>query len=675
MAAKAGYQRLSHTLRQALAAQPILLAAARALGMAGFCFVLSGAGLLDGHVPLALAPVCVLPFGAQAVCAYLGAAAGYAVFWGFSAAVEPIAAGFLLLAGSCLLEGLLPQQRWAGAAVASAIYALLGIIFLLQADAGPVGALRLVLRLTLLNGSVRALRPAHTDAGLQPRAAVICLLAGLVRVTVLLDIPLAIVLASVLCLRHAAQPDALAIGAACGLVIDLGSTPAPPQTACLCLPLLVCRHLAARKSARAVSFLGSYFLCVLVWGGEHASWTLGVLGGCILSCFLSDEPMARARDTRSDASDRLQQAAEVLTRLGAVLELEQPQTQTAPALIFDSAANEVCRSCVRQEQCWQTHADETYRLLCACAGRLLRQGQVRPGDLPSGFCDMCIRAEAFRAALNHALHAQQAQLLALRRSEEAQQIARALFAHLGRFVCALAARRPVPDQPRFRAELGVRAVGLRADAICGDCGTSFVCGTVQYVLLCDGMGTGAAARGDAEEAISLLQTLITLGFAAPEAMALLNELYLLRADGCFSTVDLLELELCTGEGTLYKWGAAPSFLKKGASVKKIGAASPPPGLGVGEGHQAGCVRLSLQRGEQLVLVTDGIPEQLCVQYLRSCGTPAPCELAAGLVACTSESEPDDRTAAVVQLEPVFLRHHHTTRTARNASNVGTKPHI
>ena len=79
--------------------------------------------------------------------------------------------------------------------------------------------------------------------------------------------------------------------------------------------------------------------------------------------------------------------------------------------------------------------------------------------------------------------------------------------------------------------LGVRAIGLRGDSFCGDCGTSFLCGSTQYVLLCDGMGTGAAAKTDAEEAIAVLQSLLTLGMAAQEAMQMLNELYLLRGDG------------------------------------------------------------------------------------------------------------------------------------------------
>ena len=229
--------------------------------------------------------------------------------------------------------------------------------------------------------------------------------------------------------------------------------------------------------------------------------------------------------------------------------------------------------------------------------------------------------------------------------------------------------------PRWRLSLGVRAVGLRGDTLCGDAGACFQVRTLQYVLLCDGMGTGAGAKADAEEAISLLRAMITAGFAAPEAMALLNELYLLRGDGCFSTIDLLELDLCTAEGVLYKWGAAPSYLKKGGNVKKIGTASPPPGLGVGEEHRAGGVRLSLQRGELLVLTTDGVPEAACEQYLRTCGALSPRELAAGVVACASESEPDDRTAAAVQLEPVSLQPHHITRRARNVSKAGARPHI
>ena len=96
------------------------------------------------------------------------------------------------------------------------------------------------------------------------------------RVQLPFGVPLAVIPAAAICVLAAAGPEALAVGAACGLVLDLGSVPSPPQTACFCFSLLACRLAAGRKLARAAVFSGMYFLCVLVWGGEHAGWTLGV---------------------------------------------------------------------------------------------------------------------------------------------------------------------------------------------------------------------------------------------------------------------------------------------------------------------------------------------------------------------------------------------------------------
>ena len=322
---------LRQRLSQVLAARPLLRGLLRALGAGGFCFVLAGAGLLDGPVPLALAPVCVLPFGPAAICAYLGAAAGYAVFWGLSAALEPVAAGFLLLAGSCLLADLVPdEQGWLASAAAGGIYALLGVIFVLRADGGLQAALQLILRLVLLTLSVRMLSPAPANARLRPYAAAVCLLAGLVRVQLPFGVPLAMIPAAAICVLAAAGPEALAVGAACGLVLDLGSVPSPPQTACFCFSLLACRLAAGRKLARAAVFSGMYFLCVLVWGGEHAGWTLGVAAGALLACVLPPLPEHPAAEARAAAPDALDQAADVLLALEARVSPALPEPQTAP---------------------------------------------------------------------------------------------------------------------------------------------------------------------------------------------------------------------------------------------------------------------------------------------------------------------------------------------------------
>ena len=674
--AQSALRQLPQRLRAFWDRRPFLRLGVQALGSLAFCFLLAGASLLQAHVPLALAPVCALPFGLSAVCAYAGAVLGYAVFWGLSAALEPVAAGFLLLAGSCLFQELLPEDKhWFIPAAAGGVYLLLGGIFVLRESGAGEAILRLVLRLALLVLSVRALSDRQ-GGRLRPYAAAVCLLAGLIRVRLPFGVPLGVSFAAYLSLCAAGSAYAIPAGAVCGLVLDLGCTPTPPQTACFCLSALAGRFCAPRKAVQAASFTGTYLLAVLIWGGEHAGWTLGTLMGAVFYCVLPRISLPEpGKAPQQLPRQPLLDAAEVLQRMEAKLTQAQPEEPISAALIFDSAADTVCRGCIKRQQCWREQADETYRALSACAETLLHPAQSGEAALPADFLARCIRADAFSDAVSHALRAQRSQLQARARCEEAERIAGAVYGHLAGLLRALC-RRPQPEEPAvYRMLLGVRAIGLRGDSFCGDCGTSFLCGSTQYVLLCDGMGTGSAAKADAEEAIAALRSLLTLGMAAQEAMQMLNELYLLRGDGCFSTVDLLELDLKSGEGSLYKWGAAPSYLKKGGAVKKIGTASLPPGLDVGEIHQTGCVRLSLQRGEQLVLTTDGVPETVCEQYLRACGTLPPRELAAGVVACASESEPDDRTAAVIQLEPAALHAQHSTRRVRNLSKQNAQPHI
>ena len=218
----------------------------------------------------------------------------------------------------------------------------------------------------------------------------------------------------------------------------------------------------------------------------------------------------------------------------------------------------------------------------------------------------------------------------------------------------------------FRPELHTRTRGWVRGAD-GDRVTSFRHGEWFYLLLCDGMGTGPEAAREAETAGGLLRRMIEGGFDAQDALQTLNALYILRGDGGFSTVDLAQLSLVTGEGFLQKWGAAPSYLRSRLGVEKIGTASPPPGLGVGEAHRAECVRLSMRRGETLVLVSDGVSEQTALRALRSDASPE--AIAARIVSRSDAEEPDDRSAAVLRLRPLPSQRKHITSTARILSNL------
>ena len=116
-------------------------------------------------------------------------------------------------------------------------------------------------------------------------------------------------------------------------------------------------------------------------------------------------------------------------------------------------------------------------------------------------------------------------------------------------------------------------------------------------------------------------------------------------------MDILELSLITGQGSLYKWGAAPSYVTSGTIVKKLGTAAPPPGLGVGSTSSPEVIRLSLWGGDMLVLVSDGVVREETEDLLRSYDGENVKELASLLTAqAEAAGGEDDMTAAVLRLD-------------------------
>ena len=160
------------------------------------------------------------------------------------------------------------------------------------------------------------------------------------------------------------------------------------------------------------------------------------------------------------------------------------------------------------------------------------------------------------------------------------------------------------------------------------------------------MGTGSGAARESREAAQLLKGLLQAGFPAEYALRSLNSLAVLRELGGCTTVDLVRLQLDTGRGTLYKWGAASSYLLKNGQLRKIGTAGPPPGLSVQARETVD--RLSLSGGEVLILLSDGAGEDMLLRTPWSVRSPSPGGLAAALVEQGAQAG-DDATVAVVGL--------------------------
>ena len=169
-----------------------------------------------------------------------------------------------------------------------------------------------------------------------------------------------------------------------------------------------------------------------------------------------------------------------------------------------------------------------------------------------------------------------------------------------------------------------------------------------YILLCDGMGTGEEAAREGQTAGNMLRKMLCAGYPPEYALRSVNSLCALQGRAGAVTMDLVEIRLDSGKAAVYKWGAAPSYVIARGEPIKIGTATPPPGLSVAEGRET-VERLSLRRGETLVLLSDGAGgEEALRRAWERAGDP-PGELAARILESSRPDSSDDATVAVVRL--------------------------
>ncbi|AEG58495.1 stage II sporulation protein E [Desulforamulus ruminis DSM 2154] len=159
---------------------------------------------------------------------------------------------------------------------------------------------------------------------------------------------------------------------------------------------------------------------------------------------------------------------------------------------------------------------------------------------------------------------------------------------------------------KYRLDIGVAKLGKDGHPISGDSYSIIELkeGRVA-LLLSDGMGTGPKAAKESGTVVSLLEHLLESGFGQDLAVRTVNSIMMLRStEETFSTVDLVVLDLYTGNGTFLKIGAVPSYLARGKRVGIVKANALP--VGVLENIQFTSVNRVLEEGDWLVMVTDGI---------------------------------------------------------------------
>ncbi len=618
-----------------LAVMPELHGAVRAGAYFLGGLVLSAASL--SNYAQAFAPALVVSgTGWPAVLMAAGSAAGYLLFWG-AAGIQGVfwslaALGLTLVFGNSELR---KKAEFLPAALLGLAVSLLGLSFLLwRGDRTPVSIYLLRILGAALAGILFELASRRRDPVLTWCTYGLGVLA-LAQIAPVSFLNLGVAAGAAL-----ACGDALPGAALGGLALDLAGVTPVPMTAVLCLAYLL--RLVPIPNRRLLNFAplavyaGVMALCG-VW--DPAPIPALILGGIGAGLLPKGSELSHRRGEIGVAQVRMELVSAVLSQTAEVLQQIQEPPVDEQAIIL-RAADRACSGCPAANRCREEALELEPELLhkplgegaglppsCRKKGRLLRELRRSQEQFRA------IRADRDRRLEYRWAVVQQYDFL----SAYLQQASDAL------------SRRRDPAKPRFRSEIAVRSASRgRAN---GDRCLWFP-GTEcrYYVLLCDGMGSGAEAAREGRWAGETLKKLLMAGYPGEYALRFLNSLCALRGRAGVVTVDLAELRLDTGKGTLYKWGAAPSFLISRGVPLRVGSVTPPPGLSVTEGRET-AERLSLRQGELLVLLSDGAGGEEAVLRRAWARAGSPLEdLAEALLAASDGS--DDATVAVARLEPL-----------------------
>ena len=599
---------------------------AAALGSAGF--FLSAASLGNLPQPLAMALICAVT-GWRTVVIALGSVLGYGFFW-HGAGIQSMVWSVLAMAAALLLgkKEESREQTVLLAALGGFLVSATGLVFqLVWQDDTPVASY--LLRVALAPAAIWLFRQAARHRG-----AITDWVVGGIGVLALAQVaPLPFLDLGYIAGGMLAVSGAFPAAALAGLGLDLAQVTALPMAAVLCgayfFRLAPIRSPYFRAAAPGISALLVMGICG-IW--EPLPVPALLLGGG-LGLLLPQKPeLNHRRGETGLAQVRLELTAGILAQLQQLL-LEAVPTPIDEEALLQKAKQLACATCSARNACREqekltvTQLHYPLDFTCRKTGRITAELRRSQEQLKSMKADR-ERQNQYRSAV-----IQQYQFL----SEYLRSLADQL-PHRG--------ERPAVHyriEVSARTSAKQRANGDRCLAFSGG-------GCKYYVLLCDGMGTGLGAAQEGQDTAELLQKMLCAGFPAEHAFRSINSILALRGQAGAVTLDLAEIRLDTGQIRLFKWGAAPSWILRKNGAEKIGTATAPPGLSVTEGRET-VLRLSLRRGEVLILLSDGVEVGDVLRRNGMAPDAPPGELAERLLELSRERMEDDATAAVIRLRP------------------------
>lgn len=216
-------------------------------------------------------------------------------------------------------------------------------------------------------------------------------------------------------------------------------------------------------------------------------------------------------------------------------------------------------------------------------------------------------------------------------------------------MCGARTRITAQEITRLSANVGAFQFCKGKNRVCGDCYESFTDSLGGLcIVLSDGMGTGSRARVDSTLACSLITKLLKSGIPLSAALEAVNTSLMVKsADESFATLDICRIDLNSGEGAVYKAGAAATYIKSADRLVRAALSSPP--VGSGGRLSLPAQQFTVGAGDVIVMMTDGCEadEKWLSRELSRGGSPQELSERIARAARGSENGRNDDISVVV----------------------------
>lgn len=164
----------------------------------------------------------------------------------------------------------------------------------------------------------------------------------------------------------------------------------------------------------------------------------------------------------------------------------------------------------------------------------------------------------------------------------------------------------ITEKPCFYIKSGTYQHICNNARLCGDSYKHFNNGEGKvFSVISDGMGTGGRAAVDSAMAAGIFEKLIKAGISMDCALGLVNSSLMVKSgDESIATLDVISINLFSGEAVFKKAGAAFTYIRHGENIIKIDVPSLPAGILTK--IKFGCETMQLFDDDRIIMVSDGV---------------------------------------------------------------------